>query len=237
MHRRAANPPPVPAPVPAPPRLLAISDRRSLPPGTSLAGWLRSLAAVVPGGAVAVQLREKDLDDRALLALARTARTLLPPPHLLLVNGRVDVALAAGADGVHLPAAGLPLAPLRRLAAAHGRNLLLGRSTHRLEEVEAAREEGADYVTFGPVYPTPSKAAYGAPPGLGGLRRAAAVGVPVLALGGVTAERLAEVAAAGAHGAAAIRAFHTADGARRILAAAAVFVPHGRPPGNGTAAV
>ena len=207
------------------PPLLAISDRRALPAGVDLAGWLRSLAAVVPPELVAVQLREKDLDDRDLLALARTAREMWQPPRLLLINGRIDVAVAAGADGVHLPAAGLPLAPLRRLAARHGRPLLLGRSTHSPAEVEAARRDGADYVTFGPVYPTPSKAIYGPPPGLDGLRRAAAAGLPVLALGGVTAARLAEVADAGAHGAAAIRAFADPGSAGAMATAAAGAFP------------
>ena len=110
------------------PRLLAISDRRALPGGLTVSAWLRTLAATVPPGLVAVQIREKDLDDHDLLALARSARAVWEPPRLLLINGRIDVALAAGADGVHLPAAGLPLAPLRRLAARHDRPLLLGRS-------------------------------------------------------------------------------------------------------------
>lgn len=206
------------------PRLLAISDRRSLPPGTDLAAWLRIIAEA---GVDAVQLREKDLDDRALFALARTARSLLPSPVRLLVNGRLDVALAAGADGVHLPAAGLPVAAVRRLAdrggGARQRPLWVGLSTHDPAEVAAARRDGADYVTFGPVYPTPSKAGYGEPPGIPGLERAveAAEGLPVLALGGVTAQRVAEVAAAGAAGAAAIRGFQDREGCRAFVAAAA----------------
>ena len=176
--------------------LLAISDRATLP--VPMAGWLRALAAA---GIGAVQLREKDLDDRALYDLARQARAALPPPIRLLVNGRVDVALAAGADGVHLPADGLPIAALR---ARFGPSVLIGRSTHCLEEVESARDGGADYVTFGPVYDTPGK---GAPVGLGELRRAAAAGIPVYALGGVTLERFEELAGAGAAGIAGIRLF------------------------------
>jgi thiamine-phosphate pyrophosphorylase len=206
---------------PAVPRLLAISDRRSLPAGTGIEDWLRQLAAAPPE--IAVQIREKDLDDRALFALVCTARALLPPPRLLLVNGRADVALAAGADGVHLPAAGLPLAPLRRLAAERGRLLLFGRSTHSLAEVAAARGDGADYATFGPVWPTPSKAAYGPPPGLEGLREAAALGLPLLALGGVDARRLAAAAAAGAHGAAGVRCFEDAAATHELAAAAAAL--------------
>lgn len=182
------------------PSLLAISDRASLP--LPLADWLRGLGAA---GIGAVQIREKDLDDRALFGLARLARAALPPRTRLLVNGRIDVALAAGADGVHLPADGVPTAALR---ARFGPGVLIGRSTHRVEEVERARDEGADYVTFGPVYATPGK---GAPAGLGELARAAAAGLPVYALGGVTLERLGELAAAGASGVAAIRMFQGTD--------------------------
>jgi thiamine-phosphate pyrophosphorylase len=184
-------------------RTLAISDRRSLPPqgeegAAGLARWLRRLA---DAGIEAVQLREKDLSDGELYGLARQARSLLPPPAALLVNGRLDVALAAGADGVHLPADGVPVAPLRR---RFGPGALIGCSTHSLEEVERARREGADYVTFGPVYPTPGK---GPAAGPRALARAAGLGIPVFALGGVTLQRLEEVAAAGAAGVAGIRIF------------------------------
>ena len=181
-------------------RLLAISDRSSL--AVPLTDWLRDLGAA---GIGAVQIREKDLDDRALFSLARLARSGLPPRTRLLVNGRLDVALAAGADGVHLPADGVPIAPLR---ARFGPAVVIGRSTHRVEEVERAREEGADYVTFGPVYDTPGK---GPAVGLAELARAAAVALPVYALGGVTLQRFGELAAAGASGVAAIRMFQTAD--------------------------
>jgi thiamine-phosphate pyrophosphorylase len=196
--------------------LLAISDRASLlAHGIDLADWLRSLQGA--GGDLAVQLREKDLDDGPLLALARLARTLLPPPAPLLVNGRLDIALAAGAEGVHLPADGVPAAPLRaRFAGGAGGKLLIGRSTHSVEEVERARDDGADYVTFGPVYSTPGK---GAPVGLDALARAAAAGLPVYALGGVTLERFDELAAAGAAGFAAIRLFQSAAWAEIARAA------------------
>jgi thiamine-phosphate pyrophosphorylase len=202
------------------PRLLAISDRRFLaerygPGSGAFEAWLRQLA---DAGVDAVELREKELSDRRLLELTRLARRLLPDT-LILVNGRVDVALAGGADGVHLPAAGLPVAPLRR---RFGRGVVIGRSTHHPEEVAEARRAGADYVTFGPVHPTPSKAAYGPPPGLDGLRRAAAHGLPVVALGGVGPEAVAEALAAGAAGVAGIRAFHDPDSLRRLRAAVEV---------------
>src|SRR5262249_46665580 len=128
---------------------------------------------------------------------------MLPPTTRVLVNGRLDVALAAGADGAHLPADGLPAGPLK---ARFGPGVLLGRSTHSLEEVERARDEGGDYVAFGPVYATPGK---GEPLGVAALGRAVAAGagVPVFALGGVTLHRFGELAAAGASGVAAIRLF------------------------------
>jgi thiamine-phosphate pyrophosphorylase len=201
-----------------PPRLLAISGPLDLPPG-EFDRWLEGLGAA---GVDAVQLRDKGLDDRRLYELTRRARAVLPARCRLLVNGRLDVALAAGADGVHLPADGLPSQPLRR---RFGPGVLIGRSTHRPEEVAQARRAGADYATFGPVFPTPSKAGYGPPPGLAGLRRAAAVGLPVLALGGITAERLAEVARAGAAGAAARRAFADAAGAAAMVRRAAGCFP------------
>jgi thiamine-phosphate pyrophosphorylase len=187
--------------------LLAISDSRSLQStGLEMTTWLRALGST---GIGAVQIREKDLEDGALYDLSRLARDVLPPTTRVLVNGRLDIALAAGGDGAHLPADGLPAAPLRD---RFGPGVLLGRSTHSLEEVERARAEGVDYVAFGPVYATPGK---GQPLGLAALARAAEVageGVAVYALGGVTLERFGELAAAGAAGAAAIRLFqHQAD--------------------------
>lgn len=194
------------------PRLLAISDERRL--AVPFPEWVAGLAAA---GVDGVQLREKELDDGELLALARAARVRLPAA-ALLINGRLDVALAAGADGVHLPSDGLPAAPLLAWAARLGRRPLVGRSTHTLAEVAAARDEGADYVTFGPVFATPGK---GAPVGTPALAAAARLGVPVLALGGLEPERVAEAIAAGAHGVAAIRAFRTRDAAAAMVAASA----------------
>lgn len=199
------------------PRLLAISDRRSLP-DQNLDSWLREMARA---GVDAVQIREKDLDDRSLLELVRSARAILPPEIRLLVNGRLDVALAAGADGVHLPSDGVPVAPLRR---RFGPGVLIGVSAHRVEEVARAREEGADYATFSPVWDSPGK---GAAVGVRELARAAASGLPVLALGGVTIERFAEVAAAGAAGVAAIRLFQRPSDLRAAVEAARRSFPAG----------
>lgn len=188
-------------------KLLAISQEMD-------EAWLRRLAAARFGETGAVQIREKQLerlrllDDRALLDLTLSARAALPPPAVVLVNGRVDIALAAGADGAHLPGDGVPVAPLRR---RFGPGVLLGRSTHSVAEVEQAAKDGADYVTFGPVYATPSKERYGPPLGIEALARASAVGIPVYALGGVTLARFEELAGAGAAGAAAIRLFQGTD--------------------------
>jgi len=205
--------------------LLAISDRAGLGAlGIDLADWLRALGGAETGGIAAVQIREKDLDDRDLFALARLARTLLPPPIPLLVNGRLDIALAAGADGVHLPADGVPAAPLRARFGAAG-NLLIGRSAHSVAEVERARDEGADYAIFGPVYATPGK---GEPVGLAELARAAATGLPVYALGGVTLDRFGELAAAGAAGIAAIRLFQSLDATNLMKVARAALESFGR---------
>lgn len=196
-----------------PPRLLAISDRRRLA-GETLVDWCVRLGSE---GVEAVQLREKDLPDLEIYELARQIRRRIPPEMLLLVNGRADIAKAAGADGVHLPARGLPVEALRRQWSS---DLLISRSTHTLEEVEAARDEGADFVLFGPVYATPSKVEYGPPAGLEALSRAVESGPPLLALGGVTIERLKEVAATGAFGFAGIRAFHDRRHLPRLVAAA-----------------
>jgi thiamine-phosphate pyrophosphorylase len=175
-------------------RALFITDAWEEP--TTAARVRAALAAVTPGFA-AVQLRAPGLGGRAMLA---AATQLVAIAHAagaaLLVNDRVDVALAAGADGVHLPASGLSPALARRLGGA---DFLVGVSTHALEEAVAAQRGGADYVVFGPVFFTPSKAEYGAPAGLAALGEVArAVEVPVFALGGVDGARARVCATAGA---------------------------------------
>jgi thiamine-phosphate pyrophosphorylase len=152
------------------------------------------------------QLREKDLPDRRVYGLlAELCSRPRRPGTKILVNGRLDLALAAGADGVHLTSTGPPTAAVRRTAPD---SFLIVRSCHHIEEVVRAEDEGADAATFGPVYPTPSKAAYGPPAGLDALESAcAAVGIPVIALGGVDGANAAEVLKRGAGGLAAIRLF------------------------------
>ncbi len=196
------------------PRLLAISDRRRTPDGDLEAWALRLLRA----GVDALQLREKDLADAEQWPLLDALRRRLPPPFLLLVNGRPDLAAVAGADGVHLPANGLPTAEVRR---RFGAGLLVGRSAHSIAEAQVARAAGADYVLLGPIYATPAKAGTGPPLGPGGLAEAARAASPVLAVGGVTIERLPELAAAGAAGAAGIREFLQEDGLAALVECAA----------------
>ncbi|MEE8256730.1 MAG: thiamine phosphate synthase, partial [Acidobacteriota bacterium] len=119
-------------------------------------------------------------------------------------NDRLDVAVAAGAAGVHLPAHGFPVDEVRRSYP----ELLIGASTHNLEELRRAADGGAGFAVFGPVFETPSKKAYGPPVGLEKLAEAArAVNIPVLALGGVTLENAADCLRAGAAGLAAISLF------------------------------
>lgn len=161
------------------------------------------LAAAVAAGPGALQLRDKGLDGGARV---RRARRLLEICRLhgvrLLVNGRVDVALAADIGGVHLPGDGLAPADARRLL---GPGALLGRSVHAVEEIEGAA--GADFLIFGPVFDTASKRAFGAPQGLDRLATLCArSGQPVVAIGGIAPERVASVLAAGAAGVAVIGA-------------------------------
>jgi thiamine-phosphate pyrophosphorylase len=178
-----------------------VTDRRATA-GRPLAEVVESC---LEAGLPAVQLREKDLTGVELLDLARALRTLTARHRArLLVNDRVDVALVADADGVQLPEAGLPPAVARRLV---GSDRLLGVSTHSAESVDAAQDAGADFVLFGPVYDTPHKRAWGAPQGLAALAAACRrAHVPVLAIGGVTADRVPELSEAGAAGVAVIRA-------------------------------
>jgi thiamine-phosphate pyrophosphorylase len=127
----------------------------------------------------------------------------------MLVNERIDVALAAGADGVHLPSNGIEPADARRLL---GPDKLIGVSTHQPSEIARAASQGADFAVFGPVFAPISKGAYAAPCGRDGLAAVCRdAPIPVFALGGITAARVSELAGAGAHGVALIGTVMGAD--------------------------
>ena len=182
-------------------RFYLIGDR------TRCAG--RSLASALyqacRAGVRAVQIREKDLNTPDLLALTREVQSELGSLRpVLMVNGNLEVAAACGAQGVHLPESGVPVREARKALPP---GTLIGRSTHGTESARVAEAEGADFVTFGPVYDTPSKAGFGPPKGLRALAETAGtVTIPVFALGGVTPGRARSCLEAGAHGVAAISA-------------------------------
>jgi thiamine-phosphate pyrophosphorylase len=174
----------------------------------------RDLVAVVgeclAAGLPAVQVREKDLGAADLAFLCR--RLVAPVRDagaMLVVNDRVDVALAVGADAVQRTHTSLPVDDIRAIA---GRRLRIGVSVHSLQDAVDAELKGADWITYGPVYDTPSKRPYGPPQGL---ERLAAVArglrIPVVAIGGITPERVKDVRAAGARGVAAISSILAAD--------------------------
>ena len=186
------------------PCLALVTDRSALG-GLSLE---EAVAQAIEGGANLVQLREKDPDERSLaaadlLALAEKLRAVTQGRALFLVNDRLDVALACAADGVHLPERGLPVAAARRLA---GDAFIIGRSVHSVAEAVRAQEEGADYVQVGAIFA--SRSHPGQPvAGLSLLEDvAAAVAIPILAVGGITAANVGDVMRAGASGAAVISA-------------------------------
>lgn len=164
---------------------------------------LGAIARNLAAGITWIQIREKDLSARALFDLVEAALKL-PNPHgsKIIVNTRADVAISAGAAGVHLPS-GSPAARFWRRPG-----FLVGVSCHSVEEVRSAETEGADYAVFGPVFPPRSKTVRAVPLGLDGLRQAAsAVRIPVLALGGVTRENSDACISAGAAGIAGITIF------------------------------
>ncbi len=173
-----------------------VTDRRA-------GNVLRSVEAAVQSGVDMIQVREKDLPARELYELVCRVRDAASKSSTkVLVNDRLDVAVAAGIDGVHLPGEGLPVRRVRPLVRT------VGCSVHHIDEALRAESEGADFVVFGPVFETPGKN----PVGIEALRHVAgAVRIPVLAIGGITAGNTPAVLEAGAAGIAAIRLFQASD--------------------------
>ena len=173
----------------------------------TISDTLRFVRAAVEAEVVLLQIREKSLPVRVLYELVtRAAEITRDSKTRLLVNDRADIARAAGADGVHLTARSLPADVVR---STFGSEFLIGVSTHSLDEARAARDGGADFVVFGPVFETESKRGFGAPQGLDKLCQVADElrGFPVLAIGGISLENAGACFDAGASGVAAISLF------------------------------
>ena len=210
------------------PILCCVTDRRSLqaaPQESLIEALLQKIGTLAAAGVNWIQLREKDLSGKESAALARQAleRVSKLAQHeqagtsglpRILVNDRLDVALSENAGGVHLGENSLPAQEAKRLLLAFRtlhtvpRDFLIGVSCHSLEAAHSAVSAGADYIFFGPVFGTPSKAAYGAPQGLERLAEVCrSLEIPVLAIGGITLTNAAACLSAGASGIAAIRLF------------------------------
>jgi thiamine-phosphate pyrophosphorylase len=176
-------------------RVYLITDRR-VSTGGDLLG---TVTYALQGGVRAVQLREKDLPARDLFLLAERMRERTAEYGArLFINDRADIARAVGADGVHLGVLSIPPREARRLL---GPQAIIGCSAHNAQELRRAREGGADFVTFGPVYATPSKGPFGPPVGVPALAEACrTAGLPVFALGGIGPGNLEDVARAGCFG-------------------------------------
>ena len=168
-----------------------------------------------------IQIREKDLDTRSLVDLARFAVREARQKHLVvMVNDRLDVAIAAGASGVHLGENSLPVEAVSEWRRSSAReDFWIGVSCHSRESARSAEKGGADYIFFGPVFATPSKAAFGPAQGTELLREiCAAVGIPVLAIGGINPGNARACLDAGAAGIAAIRFFQDAQNSAELAA-------------------
>ena len=183
------------------PRLYLLSDRHQTHQ-RPLASVLRQ---ALEAGVRMVQIREKDLDTPELINLAQQLIPVIKQ-HFgkVLLNDRIDLTLALNADGVHLRSDSLPLPLARRLL---GSEKLIGLSTHSVQEVQYAENEGADFVVLGPIFDTPSKQIYGQPLGLQTLEAACRVShLPIFAIGGINPIHVPSVLSSGAYGIAVISA-------------------------------
>jgi thiamine-phosphate pyrophosphorylase len=198
------------------PRLYLLTDRRQ----THQRPLASALSQALEAGVRMVQIREKDLDTPELIDLAQQLIPVIKQHHgKVLLNDRVDLALALNADGVHLRSDSLPLPLTRRLL---GNEKLIGISTHSVEEVQYAENEGADFVVLGPIFETPSKRIYGHPLGFHTLETACRVShLPIFAIGGITAKHVHPVISSGAYGIAVISSILQApciqDSTRELL--------------------
>jgi len=203
--------------------LCYVTDRHSqaaTESGDSQAALLLRIETAAAAGVDWIQIREKDLSGRDCALLTREALQRATKSQAgnaartrIFVNDRVDVALTENAAGAHLGEKSLPVAEAKRLVVDRGtrNDFVIGVSCHSLEAARSAARDGADYLFFGPVFATPSKAAFGAPQGLERFATVCReVSIPVLAIGGITLENASACLAAGASGIAAIRLFQDA---------------------------
>jgi thiamine-phosphate pyrophosphorylase len=189
-----------------------ITDRHALKPQE----LLRRISEAARAGVDLIQIREKDLATRDLLALSREAvEAARGTKAQIVINDRLDIALAVGAAGVHLSRESLPASEVRRIVP---KDFLIGVSCHSTSQALEAEAAGADYILLGPIFATPSKLQYGPPLGIEKLREATSrLKIPVLALGGINVERARECRAAGARGIAAIRLFQEAESIEELV--------------------
>jgi thiamine-phosphate pyrophosphorylase len=190
--------------LPMPPdfKLYLITDRKFFNAQCSM---YMTMETALEAGVRAIQLREKDLSVRQLFDMAVWMRELTEEYGAkLFINDRVDVALSVGADGVHLGLNSIPAHAVRKIS---GDKLIVGVSTHSIEEAAGAERDGADFITLGPIYETPSKLKYGKPIGVGAIGDVRSrISIPVFAVGGIKPDRVKEVMDAGADGIAMISA-------------------------------
>jgi thiamine-phosphate pyrophosphorylase len=190
-------------------RLYLITDRKivtkPLPEAVRLA---------LEGGVRAVQLREKDLPVRELLALALELRSITREYGAkLFINDRADVAVSVDADGVHLGHLSIPVEAARKVV---GKSMMIGVSTHNLDEAKAAEIGGADFITYGPIFETPSKAGYRHSVGTDAIKSiGSGIRIPIFALGGIKSGLIEQILASGAHGISMISAILGADDIRK----------------------
>ncbi|MDI6729684.1 MAG: thiamine phosphate synthase [Thermodesulfovibrionales bacterium] len=181
-------------------KLYLITDRKLFADSGKM---FAAVEEALKAGVKAVQLREKDLPTRELLDMAYKMRELTARHDAkLFINDRADIAMCVNADGVHLGQSSMPVYAVRKVV---GDRMMIGVSTHKLNEALTAKREGADFITFGPIYPTPSKLKYGKPVGVESLKIVAEkVAIPVFGIGGIKPDNVEDVVNAGAYGVALI---------------------------------
>ena len=188
-------------------KLYLITDRKLF---TTECLFYMAVEDALKGGIKVIQLREKDLSTRKLLEMAQWMRDITKEYGAkLFINDRVDIALSVEADGVHLGQNSIPVYAVRKISEE---KLLIGVSTHGIDEAIEAEKGGADFITLGPIYETPSKLKYGNPIGIDTLRKVKSkISIPVLAIGGIKLDKVLEVMEAGADGIALISAILKAE--------------------------